>query len=57
MNDAPAYVRLHATGLTMQTEKVYSVYVNEKRNNSAGEIRWLFVTSKTVLPSSLVQLL
>jgi len=26
VNDALAYVRLHATGLTMQTEKEYSVY-------------------------------
>ena len=27
MNDAPAYFRLHATGLTMLTEKEYSVYI------------------------------
>ena len=27
MNDTPAYVRLHATGLTMQTKKEYSVYI------------------------------
>ena len=32
MNDAPAYVRLHATALTMLEEKEYRVYTHTNIN-------------------------